>query len=231
MGPFTRHVRDAISSNRARRPVYGAITPWALPVSHLLVALEQATLPIAAAFDAHPESHRLEAAFVEMDEAPAPGPARWGAGRRRAGAIGSAAVGGTPCRWNIRWAMARGELVEAVALAEQELDRLHALEQHHELHLAMTVHLIESIARAAAVSSTWPARCRGLGWALVRVQLAGVSLAVVLDALAWPSHARGAGILVNDLPTALGASDQIGPRVAPFMDGAAKLVSVRSRVP
>ena len=73
-----------------------------------------------------------------------------------------------------------------------------------ETHFAMVLHLLESIGLAAAnairFSELSAGKTRSLSRSLLMLEAKGLRSAVTLDRRAQAVHARGVGIIVNDLP-------------------------------
>ena len=204
-GPFERHVREAIALNRQRRAGYvraGGLR--AALVSRALVGSERALLPVARTLDAEARRAGCEtwaAAFAPMHAAPEPTRPVTGS---RAGARGAAvafARGARPLARAGR-ALARGETDEAAAHLDAALARVREAAESRGLHLAMTVHLLESARLALSLAGGERARgrCAGPLARFARLHLAGLGLALQLDAHAAPLHARGVGLIANDLP-------------------------------
>lgn len=210
MGPFERHLRDAIALNRARAPLYAALSAGASrPISRRLILAERALLPIARWFDwrAAPY-HRagiplLEVLFEPMSAAPAfaPGPDLEipAPGRTRVSGPRPAAV-----RRRIRLAY-HGDGFSGVATAiTGEL----ALLANTSATDCLVRHLLESAERLASVAPQHIrlAAQRGLASPhrllarLLWLHLRGLDAAGSVDALARPLQLRGIAILAQDLP-------------------------------
>ena len=205
LGPFEHHVREAIALNRRRRAGYvreGGVR--AALVSRILVGAERALLPTARRMDRRAETAGCGAVwrslFAPMSDAP----------------DADRTVAGTPRAVRVCLRLAArlsGDLREASreisrqprnaqAALQRGLDRLRAAGRTHDLHLAMSVHLLESalLATSRIGASAHSRACRDVLARFVRLHTVGVPLALGADALAAPLHARGVGILANDLP-------------------------------
>lgn len=185
---FEQHLRDAIRINRDRRRVYAPFGGAGL--SRALVFLERLSLPIARAFERLARTQRrralLELTFVPMKVARAESPTLY------------RGLGGRAQRRAARRLL--GQLARNPRRARQVLGALIELEELHGAHLAMSRHLVESVGRSQAVIDRLDMGGDRFARALLAVQLAALPLAIPLDARAQRVHARGGGILVNDLP-------------------------------
>jgi len=213
VGPFERHLRDAIALNRERASLYAALSKGAsAPISRTLIAAERFLLPVAHWFDGRAAPYHkegiplLESLFVPMSGAPPFVPARPLAGRRgdqpapRPGAIGR----------RIRAAYDAGSFAGAARALEGEVDALAGSESDFLLR-----HLLESARRLAQLAPGHIALARERGLRspapllarLLRLHLWGLAPAHVLDERAHPLHARGIAILAQDLPVIPPAHD------------------------
>ena len=186
---FCEHLLDAIRLNRARRPIYARQSrgrSWLL--SNVLLGLEWATLPVAWAFERRATTatrkELLDRAFVPVHGAPAPDALRRGG----------------PSRRQSRAARRVLRQVDP-ARCHPALRALEDLEDEHDAALAMSRHLVESIARTAHQAELLGLQDDAFARDLVRLQLAGLPLGVPLDRLAQRLHRRGVRILVDDLPS------------------------------
>ena len=198
-GPFESHVREAIALNRERRADYVREGGWrAGMVSRILVGSERALLPVARRMDKRAEAARCGAfatVFSPMSEAP--DPRQLVSGRLHGLAVCTRLA--ARLRPLVREATrllarqpeaAEARLAEALHLARETA-------RTHHLHLAMTVHLLESARLGASLAH---GECRAVLIRFVRLHALGVPPALAVDALAAPLHARGVGVLANDLP-------------------------------
>ncbi|MCP4805375.1 MAG: hypothetical protein GY884_08505 [Proteobacteria bacterium] len=96
--------------------------------------------------------------------------------------------------------MRQGDPEGVVRLCRQPLQDLETLESQHEAALAMSRHLVESVARAALQTSELDLAKDALARDLVVLQLAGLPLCVGLDRSAQRLHRRGLNILLDELP-------------------------------
>lgn len=198
MDPFTHHLVAAIGINLRRARTYALRTSGrSLFLSAALVALECAALPaahwVARRADTQARRDLLEAAFVAMDDLPhARTPPRFIS--RSAAQVHDA---GLALR---ELAARRGRPGDVLTACRATLGVLEALEEAHGAHLAMSRHLVESVARAAALTVAMGMEADPFALALIQLQTRALVLCQPLDALAQACHARGAGILMNDLP-------------------------------
>jgi hypothetical protein len=198
MDPFTHHLVAAIGINLRRARTYALRTGGrSLFLSATLVALECAALPaahwVARRADTQARRDLLEAAFVAMDDLPHAHTSprfisRSAAQVREAGfALGELAG-------------RRGRPGDVLTACRATLSVLDALEEAHSAHLAMSRHMVESVARAAALTVAMGMEADPFALGLIQLQLRALVLCQPLDALAQACHTRGAGILTNDLP-------------------------------
>jgi hypothetical protein len=202
------HLEAAIALNTERRPVYSSMTLGASEeLSDILISSERVLLPTARELDAQALPFNEEGIpvvtgdFVPMDDVAAvDAPPRWGGPWTEAlEAELAAAVAGLA-------AADASDFATVSAAAAAALASIDALEPAHEVHLAMSRHTVESVGFAALHAIDYAARSEGrttaLSRELVSAQLAAIRVGVAaeLDERAAPIHARGAGILVNDVP-------------------------------
>lgn len=211
MGPFETHLRDAIAVNSTRSTLYAEATQGASrSLSTVLIGTENATLPMAMWLDNRAQSFNEQGIgivaddFVPMQPLPA-----WDTPPRYTRVATPQAL------WEVSTVLrelrrigrraarrlAFVSVAEATALA---LDQVRNCETAQQSHFAMTRHLLESVGLAAVHAEDYLRRdpkTASLARDLVRLQLVGLRLAVGLDARAQHLHKRGAGILVNDVPS------------------------------
>ncbi|MEM6328349.1 MAG: hypothetical protein AAF791_14645 [Bacteroidota bacterium] len=196
-GPFETHVREAIALNLARRPGYVARGgARASLVSRVLVGSERALLPIARRLDrraaALGQTEALASVLMPMHDAPPADRPVSTSGTAPVARLGAALV---PLLATTDRAFRRRDHTTASRLTATLLGDLRERTEADDVYLAMAVHLAESAALGAS-----RAHQASVLVSFVRWHLLGLPLALVLDALAAPLHARGVGILVNDLP-------------------------------
>lgn len=205
------HLLEAIALNRSRSQAYKELTGSA-SLSRNLVRMEQASLPIAVWLDLRSRKGRrrllMERAFVPMDVYPMDRPPRFRGGVVPEGLVSDLA-GFARAAWRC---VRRGDLQHAVALAGVWLDELARREEAAGAHLAMSKHLVESIAHTCAVAAELHLHRDRLARDLIRVQLWALPLGPLLDRRAQRDHARGVGILVNDLPDIVAVRNRTASR-------------------
>lgn len=205
-GPFEQHLREAIALNRARAPLYAALTEGtSLGVSRKLLCAQHLSLPIARWLD-HKAApyHRagiplLEQVFVSMREAPSfafPAPVAPLADYAppMAGSI----------RHRVRDAYCRSSFAGASRMLELEIAAL----SRRPCFDCMLRHLLESALRASNLAPLHAAQARRVDlppteWMsrlLLRLHWWGFSGAARLDTEARPLQARGVPILCRDVP-------------------------------
>lgn len=205
VGPFERHIREAIELNRRRAPGYAeASAGVSLRISNSLVRREQILLPFARWLDRRGRRYAragvpiLEELFVSMDGAPpfsshvAPMPPE--------------VVPPAPRHLarRLRRARAQAGFPAAADLLERELEGLAA----DPGYWCMLRHMLESALRISTLAESHEARARRAGlpsplWIhrlLFRLHLAALPGAARLDARALPLQRQGIPILSRDLP-------------------------------
>lgn len=207
MGPFERHLREAIALNRDRAPRYEALSRGASrAISNALIGAEVGLLPVARWFDGAARPYHaagipiLEDLFVPMANAPSFQESRlmsaaaqvvsW----KRPSAI----------RQRVRRAYRAGSFPAATAVLEEELTSL-AVDPETN---CMLRHLLESARRLTVLAPEHVARARARGLRspapllgrLLSLHLWALRAANALDRRALPLQRRGIAILAQDLP-------------------------------
>lgn len=210
MGLYT-HLQEAIAVNRARQGGYAVRSEGAsVSLSALLIGLERAALPLARLLDRwarpfHQQGLPIGAAdFVPMERLPPPGTPP---GYRRVMDRAQHRLlirRLRTYRWHLLRAVAARDWPAALQASLRLLDDLQAWEAAWQVHLAMSLHLTESIAlsvqRAPRYAAQSDQATEGLSTALIGVQALPLPFAPALDRRAQRLHRIGVGILVNDLP-------------------------------
>lgn len=208
---FYRHVSEAIHSNKSRRNYYrqeaGSKAWW---TSTILIFSERLTIPIARRYDrmALPFNERgipvVEDDFVEMSlvlprETP---PRHQGVADRISRSVVKRLA--KKARKASMAALKRGNygiVQQELAAAIRELE---VVEEKHDLHFAMTRHLLESAGLAALRAPVYIRASSGEAGNLCRkfvaLQVRVIDKGIFLDRMAQSSHRKGAGIIVNDVP-------------------------------
>lgn len=205
MGPFERHVREAIELNRLRAPLYAdASAGVSLRISQRLIRRERLLLPVARWFDRRARRYHdagiplMEELFVPMAGAPA--------FVARAPTVSASLAPPDPRRLRraLRSAVRAGGLVAAARGIEAELQTLAA----DPGCWCMLRHLLESAHRVASLAGPHTDRALRSGlpsplWIhrlLFHLHLAALGSATDLDSLALPLQREGIPILCRDLP-------------------------------
>lgn len=211
IGPFERHLREAIALNRIRAPLYAALSEGETrTLSRMLISAECLLLPVARWFDREAEVyHRsgvplLDDIFVSMEHAPAFGTVRVTA------ATTTPAPSPAVMRHRVRRAYRTGSFPGVAEAIGAELRRLRAGSGN-----PMAVHLLESAHRAASLAPSLLARSADAGLRspapllarLISLHGWGLAPALRLDRMARTFHARGIPILVQDLPAIVSGSE------------------------
>lgn len=210
MGPFERHLREAIALNRERAPRYAALSRGqSRAITNALIGAEVGLLPVARWFDRAARAYHaagipiLEDLFVPMASAPEfrdtrlMSAAAHVVSRKRPRAI----------RQRVRGGYRAGSFTAAAAVLEEELAML-AIEPETN---CMLRHLLESAHRLAVRAPEHVAQARVLGLRspapllrrLLALHLWGLRAANALDRRALPLQRRGIAILSQDLPRIL----------------------------
>jgi hypothetical protein len=210
-GPFEAHLCEAIALNTARRPVYAQATDgrsWWL--STWLISAEQATRPVARWLDRRARPYNAVGIgivaddFASMDAVGSPSSPSAHRGRMSLWAAAVLQLRLRRYRRSIQRAAIRRNFSAIERRSARLLRKLHRAERTQGVHLAMTVHLVESIGFAAAHAPTYAAQSGGdtdgLARDLLLVQSVGLRLAIPTDRAAQRHHQDGVGILVHDVP-------------------------------
>lgn len=210
MGHFEIHIADAMRINLGRRRHYVALAGWrAWLLSVLLVASERLCRPLARHFDRKARPFNDAGIPIVVDDfidmaliEPAEKPPRYGA-RAPRGAHAQVKQRVKALKRDGLARLARGDYAGICALTADTLEGIQALQDAHQAHFAMSVHLLESLGLAALHAPDYIAadqRCEPLARQLVAIQLRLCDGGLLMDRLAQHCHQRGAGILVNDVP-------------------------------
>ena len=207
MGPFERHLREAIALNRERAPRYAALSRGqSRAISNALIGAEIGLLPVARWFDAAARPYHaagiplLEDLFMPMASTPPFQDSRLMSAAAQVVSLKRPRA----IRQRVRRAFRAGSFAAAAAVLEEELALLavdpetncmirHLLESAHRLTL-MAPEQVEQ-ARARGLRSPAPLLRR-----LLALHLWGLRAANALDRRALPLQRRGIAILAQDLP-------------------------------
>lgn len=207
MGPFERHLREAIALNRERAPRYAALSRGqSRAISNALIGAEIGLLPVARWFDAAARPYHaagiplLEDLFVPMASTPPFQDSRLMSAAAQVVSLKRPRA----IRQRVRRAFRDGSFAAAAAVLEEELALLavdpetncmirHLLESAHRLTLVAPEQVEQ--ARARGLRSPAPLLRR-----LLALHLWGLRAANALDRRALPLQRRGIAILAQDLP-------------------------------
>lgn len=207
VGPFERHLREAIALNRERAPKYAELSRGdSRPISTALIGAEVALLPVARWFDVAARPYHaagipvLETLFMPMSNAPV------FEEHRLLSAAAQVLSSARPraIRRRVRRAYRAGSFSGAADILEDELALLavdhesncllrHLLESAHRLTLMAPDHVEQAQARGLRSPARLFAR-------LLTLHLWGLRPANALDRRALPLQQRGIAILCQDLP-------------------------------
>ena len=206
VGPFERHLWEAIALNRERAPLYAEVSSGeSRSLSRLLIAAEWLLLPVARWFDREAAPyHRagvplLEAVFVPMSGAPAFGSVHLAA----ADAVRTTSPDPSGIRQHVRRAYREASFTGAREAIADEVHRLMPLGGSYlARHLLESAHRVASLAPDLITQSLergLPSPERILA-RLLWLHLWGLTPAHSLDNRAGTLHARRIPILAQDLP-------------------------------
>lgn len=207
---FAAHVREAIALNSARKPLHAAASGGASEcVSRRLVLLERLTLPYARLTDARAKKWNARGVGIVRDDfVPVAGAAAWNAPLRWRGQMTDDQEKALKARLKaykreVKRLVGDDDFAGAARRSLVELEAIEALEAAWGCHLAMTKHIVEQTGFAAANAVLYVRQepgVKGLARSFVKDTLWGFASSTGLDRRAQAAHARGAGVLVNDLP-------------------------------
>lgn len=210
VGEFEKHIRDAIRINWSRRHYYSEVSGGrSRLLSWWLILSEVLCLPLARYFDWRARRFNAQGVGVVRDDfidmaniKPETSPPIW---THRAEPEAFAAVANSVSVLREQ-ALESAKVFDFAAVARETamaLESVITIENSAQAHFMMTRHLLESIGLAALHAHDYvgqngevKALCRQL--VVIQVRLAGSGL--MMDKLAQRTHARGAGILINDVP-------------------------------
>jgi hypothetical protein len=207
MGPFERHLREAIALNRDRAPRYAALSRGeSRAISNALIGAEVGLLPLARWFDAAARPYHaagiplLEELFVSMASTPSFQESRLMPAAEQVVSLKRPRA----IRQRVRRAYRAGSFAAAAAVLEEELTLLAVAPETN----CMLRHLLESAHRLAVLApeQVEQSRARGLRSPapllrrLLALHLWGLRAANALDRRALPLQRRGIAILAQDLP-------------------------------
>lgn len=211
---FSLHLQEAIAINMQRKNEYAKVSDGvSLATSRTMIWSEYFSLPVAKYYDWRALKFNRQGIpiisndFVSMDDIkPSHTKPRYSsiadpsAFRHIQGSI---KIYSTQLKAAIKSLDFRG----ICKLTAQLLEYVIKEEEKSQAHFAMLVHILESIGFAAVNSIEYSKVSSGatdkLSTALIKLQSnpMTLSLAVTIDRRAQKSHALGAGIIVNDVPS------------------------------
>lgn len=205
---FFRHLQDAVVLNRARFPLYSKLTGrGSEKLSQRLMMMEQLATPVARYFDWRARRYQKAGIpllcddFIDMSETPEFSPAYDGPAPRLEE---FRPEDFRTTRRALKRASREGGFEGLKTAALRELERLQGTPEFH----CMSRHILESIARAAALAPRYVEDARSLGMKspagisrqFIDLQLFYLKEAAELDAMAAPIQASGVPILCQDVP-------------------------------
>ena len=211
MSAFHTHLAEALHLNRERAAHYAAMSSGkSRPATIALLLMEQGARPLAWLFDRLAAPHNARGCgvirddFVPMADTPATStPLRY-RGAMPCFALNRASHLLQVTRTSLTQHALRGDLQGAALVAVTALHAIERAEHRSGAHLAMSRHLLESIAYGAANGVRHSKHSDGasvwLSLALLLLQAWSLRLALPIDRLAQRAHQAGAGIVVNDVP-------------------------------
>lgn len=208
---FAAHVREAIALNRARCPIYSAMSGGVSEdASRALIWSERLTLPWAALLDLRARRFGRRGIGVIRDEFVPMSGARPPTAPPRYRGVADDDQADRLCAvvrraWDAVDAALGGDDLEGAARAGRAGVRAVArLEAEQGCHWALTKHVLEQIARSASLGARYAVvsdgATRGLTKTLVRSMGLGLLRTARIDRDAQQAHALGVGVVVNDLP-------------------------------
>lgn len=211
MGEFVKHLADAIVVNRARKPIYAALTDGrSKRLSTALIWFERGSIPLAAWTDWRAKRFNARGIpivkddFVSMERIRAPEtPPRY---RRRASDAELATLRTLVAGYaaDLGRTIAASDFDAAAAASHGALLEIERLEEAWQAHLCMSRHFVESIGLCALNAPRYAAASDGATVPLSRLLLSsqrfGLRFVAGFDRMAQEIHALGAGMLLNDVP-------------------------------
>lgn len=211
MSTFHSHIVEALHLNRARAPDYAAASLGrSRAATAALVLMEQGARPLAWLFDRLAAPHNARGCgvirddFVPMEGTPAATTPLRFRGVTPARNLPRLSHLISVTRGSLTHHALTGDLQSAAMVAVTALGAIERAEQRDGAHLAMSRHLLESIAFGAANGVRHAQQSNGastpLSLALLLLQTWSLLLALPIDRLAQHAHQVGVGIVVNDVP-------------------------------
>lgn len=209
--PFSNHVKEAISVNKARAEFYARVSGGqSKGLSKHYTSLEYCLLPLAAIFDKWAQRLNkrgipaMKSDFVSMSGIPAQeaAPLRKGTLDRPGVKVFGNLLHSFQQR--VYAAAARKDFVQVQLAAIDALSSLKQLEVQNHCNLSLSIHFIESVGLAARnadlLGQQYDKQADNFYRAFIILQTSGLKLFAALDLKAQPFHQQGIGIITNDLP-------------------------------
>lgn len=209
---FYDHVMGGIRLNQVRGPVYDCLSGGdSRPILRKLTLFQRAFLPLAWLVDRR--AHRFQRRGIPIvagDLMPVAGlpapetPPRW---RGKLASGPARQLKGELKTYKHRfWDRVRAADFQAAArLTWEALQMVKTVEEREGCHLAMVKHFLESLGLGALHAVRYVRDSHGevipLAKAFLAVQLLPLGSTLSLDLDAQALHARGIGILINDVPS------------------------------
>lgn len=210
-GGMLQHLDEAIALNTSRRAYYASRTGGrSYLLSTTLISLEKLSRSAAAVLDLEAKPFQqagipiVSADFVPMSGLPLaakPPQFRNVADKAHVRALDRQL---TDYRKAMPKICTEQDLRQVAALSYRMLETIDRTERSAGSHFAMTKHVVESIGMAALNGLRWAAQSGGetlpLTAKLVESQELALLSSLWIDKQAQRCHAKGAGIIVNDMP-------------------------------
>jgi hypothetical protein len=204
-GCLVKHLTDALSLNRTRRPLYAAQT-WGFSavVSTALIDGESVSLVPAYVLDARAAAlGRAGVPVLCEDLVPMAGAAPFATHTSVVGSFDASLAQAQVSA--VEQAVTARSFDAAAKAADAAITTLESAPSFH----CMTRHLLESIRRAATLAPGQSARAQAAGlssqaeslaWSFIDLQSSDLTTAKWLDEAAAPFQAEGVGIICRDVP-------------------------------
>lgn len=208
---FYHHLEEAIAVNISRAPVYAQMTHGkSLPISLSLIACECISSLAAFFLDAWAWKYQKRGIpvvsndFVSMHQLlPLETPPRYQnyANKEVVQEVSDLV---SHCRNEVWRLSGNRQFGESTKVSYETLKKIRCIEEEHQCHFAMSIHLIESIGLASLNAMEYVRESNGetsfLSSVLIRTQTISLLLAVDFDRNVQKIHQLGVGIVLNDVP-------------------------------
>ncbi len=209
--PFLHHVKEAIEVNKKRAEYYAKVSNnRSKPLSRKYIMIERSIVPTAIILDMWARALRrqgIPALAGDFSSMRSIFPANKAPARR--GKLPKEAISHykellKQYRSKVFSAVRQKDFIRIQLLSMAALHSLKKLELKHNCHLALSIHLIESIGLGARnadrLSQKFNGKADNFYRANLFMQTLGVKLFSSIDLKAQSLHECGIGIIVNDLP-------------------------------